>query len=127
MNSALSLEEPFRYAMTHALVDPLVCLFRFGTRRGRENSIVLSEPAPAAPHGAASLDEEQERATQEFLADCRAAVAFAGRLAAGQLDTPSPELLALAKRALQRQQALKAEDVQTWAERLARDVSGATD
>jgi hypothetical protein len=68
-----------------------------------------------------------QRIPTEFSAACREAVTFAQRLATGQVEAPSPDLLALAKQAQQQCDARKNEDVQAWAEQLARDVGNAMD
>jgi hypothetical protein len=68
-----------------------------------------------------------QRMTTEFRAACREAVTFAQRIEAGQVEAPSPDLLALAKQAAQQCAARKNEDGQAWAERLARDAGNATD
>jgi hypothetical protein len=73
-----------------------------------------------------SLDPEKRMST-EFKAACREAVTFAQRFEAGQVEAPSPDLLALAKRAAEQCAARRNEDVQTWAEQLARDVGNTTD
>jgi hypothetical protein len=64
---------------------------------------------------------------REFIAACQEAVSFAQRLSAGLIEKPSTDLLALAKQVVQQQQRRQAEDVQPWAERLARDVGDAVD
>ncbi len=64
---------------------------------------------------------------EEFDIARREAVAFAQQLSSREVAMASPELLALARQAAQRLQARQAEDVQTWADRLARDVGDAVD
>jgi len=66
-------------------------------------------------------------AEDEFVAACDEAVSFAQRLNVGHVDTPSLATLALARQALQTQQKLQQEDVDVWAERLAREVCADTD
>jgi hypothetical protein len=127
MNETFLVEEPFRHVWSRDLVAPLVALFHSGTRLGRENSVVLREQARAAPPGAATSPAPEQRLTAEFSAACREAVTFAQRLGTGQVEALSPELLALAKQAAQQCAARKKEDVQAWAEQLARDVGNATD
>lgn len=64
-----------------------------------------------------------QRLRSEFSAACQDAINFAQRMAIGQVGVPSPELLALAKGAVQQCAARKNEDVQAWAKQLARDVA----
>jgi hypothetical protein len=129
----LFLEEQFRHVhvSTQDMVAPFVARYYPGTLRRRLNSVFLRQegkPEPlAVPATVVSSPEPQQYLPEEFLAACRDAVAFAERLAAGQVETPSDDLLALAKRAVQQQEARRGEDVDAWAERLARDVGNATD
>jgi hypothetical protein len=57
---------------------------------------------------------------------CREAVLFAQRLPAGKVEAPSADMLELARLAVQRQ-AQQEEDVEAWAERLAREVGDIVD
>ena len=43
------------------------------------------------------------------------------------IESPSAELLALAKQVVQQQQVRRQDDIQAWAERLAQDVGNAVD
>lgn len=70
---------------------------------------------------------EEYVADEEFRVSCRKAVAVARQLAAGQTEPASAEMLELARRAIQRQQQLREEDIEALAEKLARAVSGAVD
>jgi hypothetical protein len=128
MVESLLLEDPFRHVATQELDRFAPSLLRFWSVRrvGQANSLVLRQQAGRGSSPAAASPEE-ERLVNEFLASCREAVSFAQQMAAGQVETPSAELLALARRAVERQQALEGEDVKTWAERLAKDVGLATD
>src|SRR5262249_15479894 len=109
------------------LVVPLITLFYSVTRAGRQNSVVLREQARAVPSTSVTSLGPEQRILAEFSADCREAVTFAQRILTGQVEAPSPDLIALATRAAQQCAARKNEDVQAWAEQLARDVGNATD
>jgi uncharacterized protein (TIGR04255 family) len=127
MIEILPLEASFRHVSTRDLVAPLLSLFYSATRAGRENSVVLREQAMVAPPEAATLSAREQGFLDKFSADCRQAVSFAQRIVTGQVEAPSPDLLALARQAAQQCAARKDEDVQAWADRLARDVGSATD
>jgi hypothetical protein len=81
--------------------------------------------AEIRPSVANALDVHE--ADHFFGAACREAVLFAQKLPARQFEVPSAELLALAERAVASCEARKNEDVNEWANRLAQDVSNATD
>jgi hypothetical protein len=77
--------------------------------------------------GEATSEKPKQRALEEFNTACREAVNFARQLVNGQVKASSPDLLALAKRAAEQCAARKNEDVEAWAERLARDISNTMD
>ncbi len=107
----LLLDNPYRHVLTRDLLAPLAPFYRV-IWAGCENSVVLGE---------------QQRLANEFATACGEAVTFAQRIVSGQLEVPSMSLLTLAKQALQHCSARQNEDVQVWAERLAREVGNATD
>jgi hypothetical protein len=74
-----------------------------------------------------AYDEFLRRLAEHFRASCRTTVSLAQQLQAGRAMTPSADLLALAKQAAEHRASRKDEDIQTWAERLARDTGNATD
>jgi hypothetical protein len=119
--------DPFRHVATRELVTPLIDSFYPAMRAGRENSVVLREQGLAVPPAPVSSSDSGQGLPADFLAACREAVSFAQQLPAGRVQAPSAELLALAKRAVEQQLARKDEDVQSWAEQLARDGGKATD
>lgn len=110
MLELLLIDNPFRHVSTENLLAPLAPFYRT-IWAGCENSVVLGE----------------QRLLDEFRITCNDAVAFAQRAFSGQVATPSQEMLELARRAIQSCDARKDEDVQAWAERLARDVGHLTD
>jgi hypothetical protein len=116
MIEALLQENPFNYVSKRELVQPLIDAFFTRTRSGLENSIFLSE-----------LTALDRHLMSEFSIACQDTINFAQLMAQGQLEPPPPKLLDLAKRAVQQCMARQNEDVQVWAERLARDVSEVTD
>ena len=74
------------------------------------------------PLESGDLDSLANRTSDAFVDACREAELFANRLAAQSWETPSPDMLALAKQVVREQEAQDNEDVQTWADRLANDV-----
>jgi hypothetical protein len=127
MIEALLWENPFCHVSKRELVAPLIDLFLSRTRSGRENSVFLRKHAQDVLPTADILLDAEQRLMSEFSAACQDAVDFAQRMASGQVGMPSPEMLALAKRAAQQCAARNNEDVQVWAEQLARDVGNAVD
>jgi hypothetical protein len=69
-----------------------------------------------------SEHDDDEWDVAAFRAACEEAVAFAGSMLDGTLPPPSPEVLALAKRAVESCEARKNEDVNAWAKRLTENV-----
>jgi hypothetical protein len=80
-----------------------------------------------ASYGGGPAPDTASASADEFSLACREAVTFAQLLSSGRAAVPPANMLELAKRVVLKQKARKAEDVQTWAERLARDVGNATD
>jgi hypothetical protein len=110
MSDVLMLERRFLNVAGYDLIAPFADLLE-SALRGRENSVVLSE----------------RRKVEELRGACNEAVAFAQQMPTGRIGGVSPHLLALAEKAVQQCALRKDEDVQAWAERLARDVGNATD
>lgn len=110
MSDALLLERRFLNVAGGDFIAPFASLLE-AVLRGRENSVVLSE----------------RRKVEEFKGACNEAVAFAQQMTTGRIGGVSVHLLALAEKAVQQCALRKDEDVQVWAERLARDVGNVTD
>jgi hypothetical protein len=72
-------------------------------------------------------ERARQRLADQFQTTCRATVTLAQQLQTGQVKAPSADLLALAKQAAEHCASRKDEDIQIWAERLARDTGNATD
>jgi hypothetical protein len=72
------------------------------------------------PPGESLLDRQLKH-------DCQEAVAFAGGLLNGRLETHSADLIALARRVVGQLDSRKVEDIEEWAKRLVSDVGGAVD
>jgi hypothetical protein len=87
---------------------------RFGIARAVSPSRAIACPGEPIP-------------PDEVTAACQEAVSFAQRLASGKVEMPPADLLALARQVVQQQQMRQEEDVEAWAEQLARDVGHATD
>jgi len=126
MNDALPLGDPYRHVSTRDFFAPVVAWFHSVIQIGCENSIVLREQSRACLPAPPGTGQEQLLAA-EFKAACHEAVTFAQQLKTGQVGHLSHDLIALARQAVQQCAAREKEDVQTWADRLARDVGNATD
>src|SRR4051794_35451011 len=72
MNEGLLLEGPYNHVLTRDFFSPALDFFRYVTRSGQENSVVLQERAeairPAAPSSDSSSSDER------FSASCREVV-----------------------------------------------------
>jgi hypothetical protein len=126
MSEGLLLENRFLHVWSRDLVAPFVVVFSTGAWLGRENSVVLREQMRPA-QTAATLSLGDQALLDEFSAACREAVLFAERILTDQYGELPPELQALANQAAEECAARQQEDVQSWAEQLARDVGNATD
>jgi len=125
MNEMLA-DNPFRHVLTRdAVVGAFLAVVYSHFLPGGENSVVLQNQL--RDRSSASVQDAEEWDDEEFLADCQAAVSLANQLLTGEIGTPSAEILALAKQAVEGCEARKTEDFQGLAERLARDVGQATD
>jgi hypothetical protein len=117
----------FIHDSTRALLAPLVSLFSAVMQSG-ELSVTLANQARVfgEPAALTLIDAEKGRA-EEIRTACRDALTFAEQMMSGQIAVSSADLLALARQAAEGCEARKQEDIQTWADRLARDVGHVAD